>query len=141
MSQFNFNDVIEWGALNETEREEVLRRPAVMAGDRIKTAGDILSFTEFFVADEALPYDEADFAKQYSTAGASDLVRGFRERIAVLERFEPAALEEQLKAYVIHPLRLAVTGKSVGLGLYEALAILGRGRSLARIDRALAKAG
>lgn len=37
MSQFNFNDVIEWGALNETEREEILRRPAVMAGDRIKT--------------------------------------------------------------------------------------------------------
>ena len=33
MSQFNFNDVIEWGALNETEREEILRRPAVMAGD------------------------------------------------------------------------------------------------------------
>ena len=42
---------------------------------------------------------------------------------------------------LIHPLRLAVTGKSVGLGLYEALAILGRDRSLTRIDRALAKAG
>lgn len=121
------------------------------AGDRIKTAGDILSYTEFFVADETLPYDEADFAKQYATSAAIELVRGFRDRIVSLERFEPASLEELLKAYVaergvkigqlIHPLRLAVTGKSVGLGLYEAMAILGRGRSLARIDRALTKAG
>ena len=37
MSQFHFNDVIEWDALSETEREEILRRPALMAGDRIRT--------------------------------------------------------------------------------------------------------
>ncbi|HWN38835.1 MAG TPA: glutamate--tRNA ligase, partial [Gammaproteobacteria bacterium] len=56
------------------------------------------------------------------------------------------ALEQELKAFVaerslkvgvlIHPLRFAVTGRSVGLGLYDALAILGRERSLARIRRA-----
>lgn len=41
---------------------------------------------------------------------------------------------------MIHPLRVALTGKSVGLGLYDALAILGRERSLARLRRALALA-
>jgi glutamyl-tRNA synthetase len=35
--------------------------------------------------------------------------------------------------------RVALTGKSVGFGLYETLAILGKERSLARIDRALAR--
>ena len=38
---------------------------------------------------------------------------------------------------MIHALRVAVTGKAVGFGMFETLAILGRERCLARIDRAL----
>ena len=40
---------------------------------------------------------------------------------------------------MIHALRVAVTGKSVGFGMFETLEILGRDSSLARIDRALAR--
>jgi glutamyl-tRNA synthetase len=39
---------------------------------------------------------------------------------------------------LIHAVRVAVTGKAVGFGLFEILEILGRERALARIDRALA---
>ena len=35
------------------------------------------------------------------------------------------------------PLRVAVTGKGVGLGMFDTLAILGRRSSLARVDRAM----
>lgn len=35
MTELKFNDIIEWNALNETERTNILRRPAVLAGDRI----------------------------------------------------------------------------------------------------------
>ena len=38
-------------------------------------------------------------------------------------------------------LRVALTGKGVGFGLYETLAILGREHSIARIDRTLARLG
>ena len=38
---------------------------------------------------------------------------------------------------IIHALRVAVTGKAIGFGMFEILEILGRERSLARIDRAL----
>ena len=37
----------------------------------------------------------------------------------------------------MHAVRVAVTGKAVGFGLFDTLAILGRERCLARIDRAL----
>ncbi len=40
---------------------------------------------------------------------------------------------------VIHAVRVAVTGKAVGFGLFETLAILGRQRCIERIDRALAR--
>jgi glutamyl-tRNA synthetase len=61
--------------------------------------------------------------------------------------FDAASLERLLKDFVvaegvqigqiIHALRVAVTGKSVGFGLFESLEILGRQRCLARIGRAL----
>ena len=38
---------------------------------------------------------------------------------------------------IVHAVRVAVTGKAVGFGLFDTLAILGRERCLARIDRAI----
>ena len=38
---------------------------------------------------------------------------------------------------MIHALRVAVTGKPVGFGMFEILEILGRERCLSRIDQAL----
>ncbi len=126
-------------------------RVIAAAGDRIKTTGDILMFSEFFVADDALPCDGPDFDKQLKAPGAAAALQDFAARLEAVGTFEPAALENELKAFVaerglkvgqlIHPLRLAVTGRTVGLGLYDALAILGRERSLARIKRAIAAAG
>ena len=38
---------------------------------------------------------------------------------------------------IIHALRVATTGKSVGIGMFEALEILGKESTLARIEKAL----
>ena len=120
------------------------------AGDRIKVAGDILDFDDFFTADDALVFDEKVFEKRLrKPADAADLLRGFRERLADAKTFEPSALEGLLQTYVeergvkigqiIHALRVAVTGKAVGFGMFETLAVVGRERCLARIDRALSR--
>lgn len=37
MTELNFNDIIEWNTLSETERTDILRRPAVLAGNKIAT--------------------------------------------------------------------------------------------------------
>jgi glutamyl-tRNA synthetase len=42
---------------------------------------------------------------------------------------------------LVHAVRVAVTGKTVGPGLYDCLAILGRERSLTRLERALPLCG
>jgi glutamyl-tRNA synthetase len=63
--------------------------------------------------------------------------------------WEPQALEEVIRGYakelsvgagkVIHPLRVAVTGREVSPGIFEVLAFLGRGRVLARLDDAIVR--
>ncbi len=120
------------------------------AGDRLKTAGDILDYRDFFVADDQLAYDEKAFEKRLrKPPEARALLAKLRERLAAAETFDPAALEKLLHDFVaaekielgqiVHAARVAVTGKGVGFGLFETLAILGKERCLARSDRALAR--
>jgi glutamyl-tRNA synthetase len=120
------------------------------AGDRIKTAGDILDFTEFFVADDALSYDESAFDKRIRQPGVPDRMHRLKTKFETVDPFEPHLLEAAVQAFlteegikigdIIHALRIAITGKSVGLGMFDALAILGRESSLKRLTRAIERA-
>ena len=125
-----------------------LTRIVEAAGDRIKTAGDILDFDDFFTADEQLVYDDAAFEKRLRKPDdAAGLLSKFRSCLADAEPFDVESLDQLLHGFVereeikmgqiIHALRVAVTGKGVGFGMFEILAILGRERCLRRIDRAL----
>jgi glutamyl-tRNA synthetase len=118
------------------------------AGDRLKVAGDVLDFDDFFVADDKLAYDEAALEKRLrKPAGACELLTQYRHAIAAVEPFAAADLETATHDFVavngikigdiVHAVRVAVTGKAVGFGLFDTLAILGRERCLARIDQAL----
>jgi glutamyl-tRNA synthetase len=120
------------------------------AADRVKTAGDILDFDDFFVADEAIVYDEKALEKRLrKPEDAAGLLAKFKDRLASVEPFDAETLERQLKQFVedeqikigqiIHALRVAVTGKAVGFGMFETLEILGRDATLTRIERALGK--
>ncbi|MCL4203440.1 MAG: glutamate--tRNA ligase [Pirellulaceae bacterium] len=120
------------------------------AGDRIKVAGDILEFADFFTPDDGLTYDEAAWQKRVvKPAEAGGLLSRFQVRLAQSEDFTAAAIEQLMQQFVqdesigigqiIHALRVAVTGKSVGFGMFETLAILGRERCLNRIAIALQK--
>lgn len=42
---------------------------------------------------------------------------------------------------LVHAVRIAVTGKPVGPGLYDCLTIIGRDQALARIERVLPLCG
>jgi glutamyl-tRNA synthetase len=118
------------------------------AGDRLKVAGDILDYDDFFAADDQLVYDEKAFDKRLrQPAGATALLAAFRDGLMGVEPFTPERIEAFLHAFVdaqgvkvgdvVNTVRVAVTGKSVGFGLFDTLAILGGERCLSRIDRAL----
>jgi len=130
------------------EPESFVSHLLLAAGDRIKVAGDILEYGDFFVADSELPFDEKAFEKRLrKPAEAATLLEEFRDELQSAERFDADSLETLLRSFVeskeikigqiIHALRIAVTGKAVGFGMFEILEILGKRRSLDRIDRAL----
>ena len=125
-----------------------VRTLLVAAEDRIKVAGDILNYREFFVADDQFPYDAKATEKWLRKPQILKLLAALRDRLAAAETFDPPALEALVYAFataagvkiveIVHPLRVAITGKVIGFGLFDSLAILGKDRCLARIDRTLA---
>jgi len=122
------------------------------AGDRLKVAGDILDYADFFTSDRDLVYDPAAFEKRLAKSPrAAERLRKFAARLAAAEAFDAASLERLLQQFVeaegiqvgeiIHAVRVSVTGKAVGFGMFETLEILGRERCVARIQHALSRLG
>ena len=127
-----------------------LGRIVQAAGDRIKVAGDVLQFDELFVSAEKLVIDQEAFQKRLaSDPVAISTLRDFRAVLASADSMSHDALEPQLKQFVeqrgiklgvcISALRIAVTGKSNGLGIFDYFEILGKEESLVRIDRCLTR--
>ena len=96
-------------------------------------------------------YDPDVVAKQWKDrAGTADILAQARDVLAALDRWEPAAMEEALRALaerlgfgdkagkVFQPLRVALTGLAASPGIFDVLLVLGRDRSLTRLDDALA---
>jgi glutamyl-tRNA synthetase len=118
------------------------------AGERLKVAGDILDYAAFFLPDDRLNYDEKALTQYVRKPAANALLGKMRLRLETAI-FEAKALETLVQEFaqvegvklndINQPLRVAVTGKSIGFSAYETLALLGRERCLARIDRALAR--
>jgi len=125
-----------------------LTKIVTAAADRLAVGGDILDYADFFTPDGQLPYDEKALEKRLrKPPQAARLLALFRQTLAAAESFDAPSLERLLKQFVeqkeikigeiIHALRVAVTGKAVGFGMFETLEILGKESSLRRIDRAL----
>jgi glutamyl-tRNA synthetase len=117
-------------------------------GDRLKLFSDIIAYDEYFTADDQLKYDEKNFDKRIrKPENAAPLLRDYAAELASLEPFTAAKLDEHLHAFVaarglgmgdiIHAIRLATTGKAAGPGMFECLELIGRERSMNRIQLAL----
>ncbi len=111
------------------------------AAHRLAVAGDILEYAYFFQPDDGFPYDEKAFDKHVRQ------LRQLRGLVAAADPFDAATLKQRVEGYAVEQglkpgplsqtLRVAVTGVDKGFGTYETLAILGKDRCLARIDRTL----
>ena len=120
---------------------------APLAQTRIAVLSEITSYVDFLFLD-APEIDEASWAKAMKE-NAADLLRDTAGAFAALPTWSADTLREAMEAVAAArdlklgkaqaPVRVAVTGRSVGLPLFESLEVLGRERTLARLDAALAK--
>ena len=134
-----------WSAANYDVK--VFAEIAPLIQTRVQLLQEVPSMVDFLFCD--LPtIDDAAFTKAFAPEWASATLIEIRDAFKTCE-FTPDALKAVVEAvgekYTLKlgklqaPLRVAVTGRSVGPPLFEPIAMLGRDATLKRIDVALAK--
>jgi len=120
---------------------------APLAQTRIAVLSEIVEYVDFLFLDEPVK-DDASWMKAMKD-GAPDILDAASAVFAALEDWSADALKAALERVgeerglrlgkTQAPVRVAVTGRSVGLPLFESIEILGRERTLARLAAARAQ--
>jgi glutamyl-tRNA synthetase len=125
---------------------DVFDRMAPLVQERVKTLAEVPGMVDFLFVDEPV-IDDKSWQKAMKPP-AGDVLDDAIAEYAKCE-WEPETLHEvTLKVGERHglklakaqaPIRVAVTGRSVGPPLFESLAVLGRDRVLNRLQAARAR--
>lgn len=111
--------------------------------ERINFVKDIPTFADYMFGPVA-SFDE-EYAEKYWKPETGAQATALADRLAAITEggWNVAAIEAAVRAYaeelglsagkLIHPLRLAITGKRVGAGMFETMTVLGREKSLKRL--------
>lgn len=118
------------------------------AQERVVTLADFGEALEFFLVEEPV-MDEKAVAKWFKEPHVGDLFDWIIAMLPQLHEETADAYQTILKGFqeakhfeklgpVVHPTRVALTGKTTGPGLFELMTVLGPGRIKQRLERAKA---
>ncbi|HDT13978.1 MAG TPA: glutamate--tRNA ligase, partial [Candidatus Aminicenantes bacterium] len=124
--------------------DDYLARILALYRVRIKTLSEFPPLTDCFFRDD-VAYDE-DGRKHLESPESREYLSLLADRLAGLTDFAHAAIEAVFRAFaeergikigpIVHPARMAISGKTKGAGLFEMMEVLGRERVVARMRRA-----
>ncbi len=102
-----------------------------------------------FIDDDRIEFDEKAVDKVLLKDRALDILQRVREELARMDQFSEPAIEEMLRRLaeekqvglgkVAQPLRVALCGTTISLPIFDSVSMLGRERTLRRIDLTLEK--
>ncbi len=139
----------ESGAASPEElQHDMLRLTQIMAllKDRLNLITEIPDYAGYFYGGE-IKYDPQELEKQLGKEFVRESLPELLERLKALPEWTEEATEEAVRGlaaerekgarHLIHPLRFAATGRTVSAGLFETLALLGRERTMLRLEKAV----
>jgi glutamyl-tRNA synthetase len=128
------------------EPDERLRAACAIAQEKAQTLEEVWPLIGFLFEE---PQTDENAWQKVMTDGALPLLSDALDALRSAEPFDPKHLESALgrilaerevkPGKLYQPIRVAITGTSVSPGIFESLAVLGKERSIERIERAVAR--
>lgn len=144
------HDPTKAGLLKALANSPELAPVVELARERVTTLADFATAGDFLLGEPVM--DEAAWSKWSGQAHVPTLLAALADWAADQARLDPSGCEGFLRAQavalgfeerkigpVVHPVRLALTGRTAGPGLFELMAALGPTRVADRARRVLAE--
>ncbi|HOJ92305.1 MAG TPA: glutamate--tRNA ligase [Dictyoglomaceae bacterium] len=138
-----FLEETEWFKKENLERNYYLKVVSILQ-ERLKTLSQIKEYADYFFLED-LDYDLETVKKVCKHLDTHIYLQKIKEEWEKLEEFTAQNLESSLRSLaesmqiptknLIHPIRVALTNKTVGPSLYELVEILGKDRVTKRLEK------
>jgi glutamyl-tRNA synthetase len=134
----------------EVSDRDYLRAVLAIVKEKIKLLSDVPEWTRYFFTEQ-YEFDPAAVEKVFGKPEAAKRLIALRDEFVKIENWTVEKIESTLKRLaqkvdcktgdLVHPARVAVSGRSIGPSLYHMLEVMGKVRVLARFDRMIAQLG
>lgn len=131
----------EKGFIDDNFDRQRLENIVKLYQPRLSTLVDFLDWTDYLFLDKVTI--SAEDKEKYLTADKKEWFSLLGENLRGLSDYGVATAEEVFRAVVaqlgikagdlVHPVRVALTGKSIGPGLFETMAVLGKEKTIRRL--------
>jgi len=122
-----------------------------IVSDKAQTVAEVWPLVAFLFTEPDIERVDEKVWRKVMKPGSRSLLRKAATVLAAIDPFDAETIERDLRGLidaegvaatrVLQPIRVAISGSNVSPGIFESLAALGRGRSIARLDRAIGRLG
>jgi len=141
--------------IKEFTLDKISRHAAVFSMDKLNWFNSeylknmsIDSLTEMLFVDK-INIDPQAFDSVLSKEGVTGILQALKEKLSVLKCWDEESIENAVRevasslqikgGQIIHPTRVALSGKKVGPGLFELMVVLGQDKTVKRLKEAIEK--
>ena len=134
----------EKGYIHEKFDMQKLKNSVDLFKGRLSTLNDFLDWAEFVFTENY--YRDQEARQKHLSQSREKEFRLLSECFAQVEPFNAASTEKAFRRLVdelgikpadlVHPVRVALTGRAVGPGLFETIALLGKEKTIQRLQGA-----
>jgi glutamyl-tRNA synthetase/nondiscriminating glutamyl-tRNA synthetase len=127
---------------------EGLKEVIKLMQGRFKNFSQFIDYADYFFVDK-IDIEPQAFQSVLNKEGISDILKALKEELSVLKCWDEKSIEDivreiasslQIKGgKIIHPIRVALTGKKIGPGLFELIVVLGQEKTIQRLEEAIEK--
>jgi glutamyl-tRNA synthetase len=129
-------------------KNEYIKEVVKLMQGRIKNFSQFIYYADYFFIDK-IDIEPQAFDSVLNKNGVPGILQALQEKLSLLEHWDEESIENatrevasalQIKGgQIIHPTRVALSGKKIGPGLFEIMVLLGKEKTVNRLKEALEK--
>ncbi len=128
-----------------SDKKKWLRKVVSLMKSRVRNFRQFLEYGDYFFTEDFMWEEKAERILQEK--GVKDILKYLVEQLQEIDQWNEHNIESKVRVMadqlhlkgkqIIHPTRVALSGKTVGPGLFSLMEVLGKEKNLSRLKRAI----